>query len=77
MLTFIQFIEENNLKESPSSLKIGKALVAAAGIGAAGLLAHDAMKPKYHKITRSKQVDSVPQNQKDVNDELRIMRNKK
>jgi hypothetical protein len=69
---------KKNIKEgSSNSLKIGKALVAAAGIGAAGLLGHDMMKTKYPKITRSKQVDNVPQNQKDVNDELRIMRNKK
>jgi hypothetical protein len=63
--------------ESREALKTGKAIVAAAGIGAAGLLGHDMMKTKYPKITRSKQVDNVPQNQKDVNDELRIMRNKK
>jgi hypothetical protein len=65
-----------HLDEDTRALKIGKAIVAAAGIGGAGLLGHHILKSQHPRITKAKQVDRVPQNQQEVDDELKIMRNK-
>jgi hypothetical protein len=66
-----------DINESRRALKTGKAIVAAAGIGAVGLLGHHLLKNRPPQITKSKQVDNVPKNQQEVDDELKIMRNKK